>query len=469
MDTFTENYWGLYLDFLDDFGNLIYKGYRLAYLCHYRSLIRENEDLMASLETKAFTKKLKNRVESPLEVQSRFNSFKAPYQKTWRRGKGGKVVLHDVHDLLRFPGETLSNHFDKKNTLVIEEKGMKEREESFPHVKGFDYQYFKDYEEKAEEAITLTKRKAKEMIQSFPGHHMYADETFQKRFLLQLVKIINRINESINLFKRVNVSAIVVPSTHYPESRTLVVVAANNGIPTVCMQHGIISGEIGYLPKLADIDAVYGQYEVDWYKNRGAKDKGTEIIGHPRFDLIRNPPTVGREKLMKQLGLTLNKKNVLLVVRGHAQYKEWDQFLKKITVKQQVNLILKDFPNHKIHPLTKSNPYVHRSKGCKLYDLIHMSDVVVTYYSTVALEAMLAGKPVFILDRPFGGYSGYFGKMGDLSQEDPGKLASLFSDYIKGGKMSMYANRKIEEFLSYAYNSKEKSGKRLIELLKRLF
>ncbi|SFJ77736.1 CDP-glycerol glycerophosphotransferase, TagB/SpsB family [Halobacillus dabanensis] len=466
MDTFSKNYWGLYLDFLDEFKGLIYQGYSIAYLCHYRSLISGNKKLMGKFESAAFTKKLKNRVEKPTAVQAKFNNYKATIKKKQQKRKGGKVVLHDVYDLLRFPEETLQNHFNKSRTLILEEKGRKKRKESFPRAKGFKYQYFTQYSVDVAEAIKKVKRKAREMIASHPGHPMYTNPIFQKRFMLQIVKIMNRINESIRLFKRVNVSVIVVPSTHYPESRTLVMVAAKYGIPTVCMQHGIISGEFGYLPKIADIDAVYGQFERDWFKAKGATT-GTEIIGHPRFDLINKQPTVSRANLTKKLGLNSSKKNVLLIVRGQKKYKEWDQFLKKLTVKQKVNIVLKDFPNHSNHPLIKNHSYVHNSAGYKLYDLIHMSDVVVTYFSTVALEAMLAGKTVFILDSPFGGYSGYFSRMNKLQQEDPGKLATIFSDYIRANKNKTFADRTVKEFVFYNYQPKQSSSKRLMNLLKR--
>ncbi|CDQ20648.1 glycosyltransferase family protein [Halobacillus karajensis] len=467
MDTFSKNYWGLYLDFLDDFKGLIYKGYPIAYLCHYRSLIRGNKRLMANLESDAFTKKLKSKGQQPTDVQATFNTFKANIQKKQTKRKGGKVVLHDVYDLLRFPDKTLHKHFNKSTTLILEEKGRKKRKESFPRAKGFTYQSFSLYRVDAADAIKKVKRKARDIIASHPEHPMYIHKEFQKRFMLQIEKIINRINESIQLFQRMSVSVIIVPSTHYPESRTLVMMAAKYGIPTVCMQHGIISGEFGYLPKIADIDAVYGPFEKDWFKAKGVKATGMEIIGHPRFDLINKPPSASRTKLTKKLGLDSSKRNVLLIVRGQKKYKEWDQFLKKLTVKQKVNIILKDFPNHRKHSLLKSHSYIHSSIGHKLYDLIHMSDVVVTYFSTVALEAMLAGKTVFILDSPFGGYSGYFSKMGKLSQEDPKKLATLFSDYIQANKMKIYADRTVKEFVSYAYPTKQSSSKRLMNLLKR--
>ncbi|MEC3885219.1 CDP-glycerol glycerophosphotransferase family protein [Halobacillus sp. HZG1] len=467
MDTYSKNYWGLYLDFLDDFKELIYQGYPIAYLSHYRSLIIGNKRLMRDLQSPEFTRTIKNKIQTTAAVQQKFNTFRTSVRKKQRVRKGGMIVLHDVYDLLRFPEKTLKNHFPPSKTLILEEKGMKKKKESFPRASGFKYKCFTDYQVDISTAVKKVKRKAREIIASHPGHPMYTHKTFQTRWMLQIVKIMNRINESMQLFKRVHVSAIVVPSTHYPESRTLVIVASKYGIPTVSMQHGIISGESGFIPKIADIDAVYGPFETEWFRARGVAAEEIMEVGHPRFDEITRVPKVSRASMMKKLRLHPSRKNVLLIVRSQNKYKEWDQFLKKLTVKQKLNIILKDFPNRSNHPLIKNHSYVHSSVGYELYDLIAMADVVVTYFSTVALEAMLAGKTVFILDRPFAGYSGYYTKMGDLAQKDPGKLAGIFSEYIRADKMKSYAEQKVKDFVAYAYAAKRSSGERLMNLLKR--
>ncbi|WP_411953831.1 hypothetical protein ACKXGF_11360 [Alkalibacillus sp. S2W] len=81
---------------------------------------------------------------------------------------------------------------------------------------------------------------------------------------------INQIEISNNMLKDIPTSCIVISSPNH-FSRVLTFVATKRGIPTICTQHGIIGNEFGYIPKIADVDAVYGQYEMDWYKSLGGK------------------------------------------------------------------------------------------------------------------------------------------------------------------------------------------------------
>lgn len=148
--------------------------------------------------------------------------------------------------------------------------------------------------------------------------------------------------------------------------------------------------------------------------------------------------------------------------------KEWKEFLDHLSVKNEVNVIVKDFKYKKNHPLFHTKSFVFSSGGCDLYELLHLSDIVVSYSSTVALEAMLAKKPVFILNEPFVGYTGYFEKMSNLVQNDPKKLAGLLSSFLKDKQVIEYTNKTVSEFLANAYSTKSPSGQRLANLIKRL-
>ncbi|QAS52156.1 hypothetical protein [Halobacillus litoralis] len=507
MNTFEQNYWSLYLDFLEDFKDLNYKGYSIAYLCHYRSLL--NKDLKAAegMAHPAFSKNLRNNVKNTSEVQAKFSAFKALHQKPLKKNTDGKVIFHDVYKLLRFPNETFAKYFDSKSILLFQERGrakqrvsksktqpktskkkIKKNKKKNPkkrtsstmkrtrrNVKGKQVvkqvsmtpNYFDSYQINNKAAISKMKQKATGLINTFKGHPVYSDEIFRKRFFIQIAKIINRIEEAGKLFRSVPVTAVVVPSTHYPESRTLVMVAAAHGIPTICMQHGIISGEFGYLPKIADYDAVYGPFEVDWYRKNGISKKAMEIIGHPRFDMIHSAPKLNKEKLAQKLGAHPKKRNVLVIVRGNNQLKSWKKFLAKLRSNKNLNIIVKDFPNSKPHKLSKTHSSILSAHGCQLYDLIQFADVVVSYSSTVGLEAILAKKPVFILNEPFPGYSGYYTSLGKLVQKDPGVLAELVLDFFKSDQMKNYTYSKMNKFLAQSYSTKQSSGRRLADLIQR--
>ncbi|QGH35589.1 hypothetical protein GI584_16730 [Gracilibacillus salitolerans] len=469
MNTYEKNYWTVYLDFLDDFAELEYKGYPLVYLLHYGSLIRENKELIEALHDPAYTISLKNTLNDLSDIQQTFSKKKATIQRPFKKNKNGKILLHDVYDLLRFPNDTFYHYFDKRKTLILQDTIPQRKEKQYlVGLKGYPIQNFDNYKKDVTDPINKLKKKAQVILSKFPNHLVYTNQTFRSRLFMQIAKIVNRIEEVANLFRKMSISTVIVPSTHYPESRTLVFVAAGYGIPTICMQHGIISSEFGYIPKIADIDAVYGQFEINWYQQNGINKKDLEIIGHPRFDMINQVPKIRKEEIKQNLGIDPTKKTLLLIIRGQLLFEKWNAFLDHLGTKDNINVIIKDFRYKENHPLLDTHSFVYASKGYHHYDLFSLSDVVVSYASTVALEAMLAKKPVFILDEAFPGNTGYYHNMEKLLQSDPKQLSKLVTDFFTNKNLQSYMDNTITEFLSQSYSNKISSGKRLMRLINRL-
>lgn len=129
MNIFESNYWSAYLDFLEDFQSLQYKGYTIAHLCHFRSLIGKNAKVLAALEKATFRKVLRNRVTDSTQVQAVFNHFKASHQVPVNKKPNGKIIFHDVYNLMRIPNETYTKYFQKHRTLIVKEKASKLKEE----------------------------------------------------------------------------------------------------------------------------------------------------------------------------------------------------------------------------------------------------------------------------------------------------------------------------------------------------
>lgn len=249
---------------------------------------------------------------------------------------------------------------------------------------------------------------------------------FQAKVIKKIPQAIKMIEQVNQFFDEVPISCVLVSSTHSYISRILSLVAAERGIPSICLQHGIMNSEQGFIPKIATIDAVYGQFEVDWYKQLGVNQHGLKIIGHPRFDQAKQLPQQTRKAFHQNLGLDPRKKTIMLVVRENQKIEKWRLFLKTIYAKKlDVNILIKDIPGKDAHPLTKEFPVVSSSKISSLYDILPHVDCVVSYTSTVALESMLADKPVFILDNSFPNYTGYYNPLNEMVQKDPRKLAKL--------------------------------------------
>ncbi|WP_208590210.1 glycosyltransferase family protein [Gracilibacillus suaedae] len=469
MNTYEKNYWTVYLDFLDDFTELEYKGYSLAYLFHYGSLIRNNKELIKSLDDPSFTSLLNNTLNDLSEIQQTFSKEKEAIQKPIIKKENGKILLHDVYDLLRFPNDTFYQYFDKRKTLIMQDTIPQRKEKNYlVGLQGYTIQNFDKYNRNVRQTINELKRTANTILSKFPNHLVYNNKIFRSRLFMQLDTIVNRIEEAANLFRKESISTVIVPSTHYPESRTLVFVAAGYGIPTICMQHGIIGKEFGYIPKIADVDAVYGPYEIDWYQNNGVNKEDLEIIGHPRFDMIKRVPKLRQEEIKRNLAIDSTKQTILLIIRGQLLLEDWTAFLDQLSTNDSVNVIIKDFRYNRNHPLQDTYSFVYSSKGYHHYDLFSIADVVVSYASTVALEAMLAKKPVFILDESSPGYTGYYDDMGKLIQSDPKQLSALVSDFFTNKDLQSYTDKTITEFLSQSYINKISSGQRLMRLINKL-
>ncbi|WP_431801492.1 CDP-glycerol glycerophosphotransferase family protein [Halobacillus andaensis] len=478
MNTFERNIWSLYYEFLETFKVLKYKGFSIPYLCHFRSLIRNNNNVYNNLSSEDFIKSLTHEVKDKQSFQELFNAYKRTHvnkSKSKLPKKSNhpekKVVLYDAAKLLRFPKDTINKYFKPSETIALYDfkpKNKKRKVMKGIPIEGVPKHYLNQYRAKVNSNIQILKRKAAEIISTFSNHPMFNHKKFKPYFDKQIEGIVHRIEEAGRYFSRNPVSCIVFSSTHYYQSRTIAMVAAEVGIPTICMQHGIIGNEIGYIPQIADVEAVYGDFEAEWFKQLGVSKKSIEVIGHPRFDTIHKKPAVSKRALEKQLGLKPGKKMIVMIVRNDQQIKKWREFIKALGNKRDYNIVVRDYPRLTPHPLTTKYPYLYPSKDIQLYDLIHHSDLVVTYLSTVGLEAMIAGKPVFILSTPFPNYTGYYDYLGELTQTDPVKVSKLINKYFSDTNMKKLVNKRRKRFLARAYPAVKPSGQRLVNLIKRL-
>ncbi|MCT2536296.1 hypothetical protein NC661_13335 [Aquibacillus koreensis] len=540
MDTFIKNYWSLYMDFLEDFEEIEYKGISLPYLCHLPSLILKDDQLLNELKSDDFSKNLKHQISNQKEFQEVFNHFIKLHENPLQTNKDGKVVIHS-DKLLRIPYNSIMEYFNPSKTIILgtklgkvkqtpyyyknkdkidkytrnnfrmrtdEKKYQKYRAKSLKEnisqpkklrakslldvvnwnmnwenlrkkrtENNINTQYIKrkmsnyylsNYEVNVKESINQVQKKAIDLFDSYKGHFFYDKNEFQKWFLNMIATVINYVEMSERFLEKVSVSCIIVSTTHSYINRILAIAAAKRGIPTICMQHGIISSELGYLPKIATIDAVYGNFERDWYKKMGAPRNGIEIIGHPRFDQVFKPSRKSRAKFLKKLGVNPRRKAILIAVRGDADNNSWRQLIRTISNNLNVNFLIKNYPSKQPHRLTKEFSNVYSTERMDIYDIFPHVDLVVAYSSTVGLEAMLANKEVFILNKGVIGDTDYYQRLGSLLQKEPRILGRYIVEYFTNSKFKKHSKKNRKIFLQYAYPDTDKSGDRLQKLIQKL-
>lgn len=464
MNAYVKNFWSVYLDFLHDFNKLKYRGFSLSYLWHLPSLTRHNKKLWSDLYDVKFKEQVNHHVEDRKEVQDVFNTYILSHKKQpLTKNKNGKVLVN-YDTILRFPSRTFDDYFDCSKTMIL----MADTDEKNKPLYNIPIIYLSNYKANTLKAVIQLQSQAKALFKMYERHHIYNDMIFQKVLLKKIVETVNYIEQSVRLLADVSFSCIVVSSTHSYISRILTLVAMEQGIPTICMQHGIIANEFGYIPKIATIDAVYGYFEDNWYQRIGIPKESIAIVGHPRFDQALTNPSIARSKFYNQLGLDNSKKTLLIVVRGNRNIAKWRILIRTICKRLPLNILVKDFPGSPPHPLVKEFPFVHSTQTYNLYDILLNVDSVVSYPSTVGLEAMLVNKPIFILNKKLPNSTGYYDRLDELIQTDPVKLGDLIVRLFTDPSYGNYVKERREEFLRIAYPDQSISGERLKRLINRL-
>lgn len=491
MDTFLKNYWSMYLDFLHDFETLTYRNFEIVYFCHLPSYVLPNTDLMNELHKDSFLHHFKRVVSSSEDIQNKFSSFTAKHTKNHTKTTG-KIAIH-IDKLLRFPQHSLQQYFSSSNTVLLtngikqkSKRGLvkkknrarpinqtvavvkRKKRSKLPKIQNIPIQYFEDFKVNIDTKIKQVQQQARELFIQYQDHWLYSRASFQKWLLQNISSVMTYMEITEQLLKNIAISCFVISTSHSYISRILAVIGSSKGIPSICMQHGIISSELGYIPKIATVDALYGQFEKDWYTRLGIKEEALEIIGHPRFDQIDSPPSVGRASFYQSLGLIKGRKTIMIAVRSNEDINQWRTFIQTLNNKKKFNILIKNYPSKQPHPLTKEFSNVFPTRNYQIYDLFPHVDAVVAYSSTVGLEAMLSNKPVFILTKDFPGATGYYRGIGELMQYDPQQLAEKMVAYFTQSDYQQYAHKKWKQFLRYAYPSNQKSMDRLHVLIHRI-
>lgn len=460
INLFERNYWSLYFDFIEGFQLLNLDGYSLPLLCNFYGLIKDNQYIKTKLRQESFSEFLINKGVHESDIQKKFDCYLNLGKKDYRDRKSkGHIVLHDK--LLRFPNRILNDNFSPSETILLSRNSIARRNNHcLPIDNLLDY---------VTDTTTLTKfylEKATNLFTSYCNHIIFSNSEFQNQFCKEIPIQINNIVAARNFLNKVPVSCLVLGGTNNPESRVLALAARKQGIPSICMQHGIIALEFGYLPRVATIQAVYGNYEVDWYLRKGVSTSSLKIIGHPRFDEIFSRTPLPKNLFEQKLGLDSKKKLVLLILH-HQEIEISSAIIKILLETQQVNIIIKPRENSgKGQLLKRKFPAVYLSKNIHLYDLMQNVDAVISYPSTVALEAILANKPVFIWKMKMDSSSDYFDSIGEFIQSDPVKLVEILLDYLNNGDLDNCMEQTRNRFIASSYpNPQELSIDRLKKII----
>lgn len=199
-----------------------------------------------------------------------------------------------------------------------------------------------------------------------------------------------------------------------PEGRMAVYLCKNKMIPSICIQHGSIAGEPMDGEHIVENYILYGSKAKDYLVEIGNKQDILKVFGAPYLDAKLGYRS---ERGHVYQALEIPKQNKIILVAlsgpGHCTtFEHFNQIVKSLVefakVNSTINLIFKlhrkdNIKNYQpiFNQIGFSCPVIE-SKSTRfpndIFFWLNISDILITGSSTVALEAMLKGKPVVTID-----------------------------------------------------------------------
>ncbi|PIN90887.1 hypothetical protein COU60_00905 [Candidatus Pacearchaeota archaeon CG10_big_fil_rev_8_21_14_0_10_34_76] len=243
---------------------------------------------------------------------------------------------------------------------------------------------------------------------------------FDYYFQVVLPRKMKLLEMSRNFLNKVHPEAILLQNERGGWEQILIYAAREKGIKTIALQHGVVYklhegyfqlGENKENKTFPDVFCVFGpEVKNILVKELKYNKKMIEVVGQPRYDKIKNylMPDL-REKFIEKYGIDKDKKIFLIATQPLIDILRDKYFngtmdvLKKF---KQIQIIIKP------HPAEKDiSFYKHRIKENKInavildkkldtFEALTSCDYFITLSSTVALEAMMFKKPVFIFNFP---------------------------------------------------------------------
>ncbi len=244
------------------------------------------------------------------------------------------------------------------------------------------------------------------------------------RFYTYFPILINDIEISKKIIEIEDINIIVVSDQGDFRNKSLLVAAYPRKIPTLILQTGVMAGSIVFFehgcafgeldgspskrPLFPDKFSVYGDGSKDILKEARYPFYNSIIVtGQPRYDILARASEIyDGEKFRHDLNIAPGKKLVLITMQPSTTFANMEIFLKNIlqALKDdpQIQIVIKPKPDpsdtlekrYKQLAEEMRSEVIVLPRNSDTNEALYACDVLITFYSTVALEAMMLGKPV---------------------------------------------------------------------------
>lgn len=422
MEADSLGYWRLYLAFIDGLGSLRYRGIPLALVANFYKLLSPAS--LARLRTVESRRSEADQSRIQPEFERRITSLLEP---AGRKERSRRVALCPI--VLRFPEAVFDEYFHPDKSVILADYAVRQ-------AHGLPVHSLRTDARDCAERVEVLVREARRLFARLTEHPELADADLQNRFLADLPEMVRLIDQADRYMRDSSPAVVVLGTTELMLPRVLALAARRRGVPSICLQHGLIVVEEAYMPVFADVTGVYGPADLDWYARRGVRRSRLAVMGHPRYDAHRTSPGMPAAELVARIGFEPEERRVLVATQPHVADEQLGRLVRLLARNEQNRIVLKP------HPLEERSGKAVRHtglagefsnvtllpRGFQLQDVLRHMDVVIVESSTVGLEALLAGCDLLILK---GTYSPIYERWG-LPAWEPEQLARRVAELPPG-------------------------------------
>ncbi|UCE80835.1 MAG: CDP-glycerol glycerophosphotransferase family protein [Methanobacteriota archaeon] len=226
-------------------------------------------------------------------------------------------------------------------------------------------------------------------------------------------QIFARVDWTEHFARRFRPDVFVVHQDITPLFRSMCQVLKNHGVKIVIIQHGILTNDMAgmfVLPKVGDVQAVWGDYYKRWHTQRGKGEETQVVTGYPRYDRLVDMRSIDCESVADRFGLDIEKKTALVAtewyqpvssrytIEHHERYIR--TVLKALKAHKDLQIVVKLHPAYQaeyrriVSEIASQEDVRVTIAEDSLWELVGISSFVIVSLSSVGLEALILGKPV---------------------------------------------------------------------------
>lgn len=252
------------------------------------------------------------------------------------------------------------------------------------------------------------------------------------------------------------------------------------GIKTLYLPHASMSNHPMFWNVLADMTAASGEGDVDLFVSRGNDAGKFTVTGRPMLDGIKDKVDAFKmQDILNEIGIIKTKPIALVITQPYGKEiskQEYEEYVRCVfeTAKRNTEI----FFVVKIHPVQDGifekniaeemgSTDIMFVKDIDIFKVIYASDVVIIYFSSVGLDAMLLDKPVIAVNlgkKPdFVDYVASGAALGVSRREEMG---GILKKAVCDDETKFRMKAKRDEFIRrYAYKIDGNSTNRVINLI----